>query len=498
MSNVLLAAVIFLYAIPTMGLMVYGLNCYVMLHLFRRRQRQAAEARRRIVEEMGDVFARPDLPVVTTQIAIYNEINVSERVIRAVCAMRYPAGKHEIQVLDDSTDDTRKVVDRVVAEMRSQGHDVRVLRREIRTGYKGGALAEGMAVARGELLAVFDADFVPPPDYLLSIAPFFMRDPKLGFAQARWGHLNDNRSFLTRAQAIGIDGHFIIEQIARGWNNLFMNFNGTAGVWRRAAIVAGGGWQWDTLTEDLDLSYRVQFAGWKPLYLPDLVVPAELPETAAAFRSQQFRWAKGSFQTLIKVFPRLRRQSCSGFKKFEAVMHISGYGVHPLMLTLSLLALPMLLLTRQFLLPVWFFAALGLPLALSILGPSLLYVCAQCAVDPRRGWRSVFWMPALMFVGVGLALSNTRAILEAVRGHESEFVRTPKRGDREVKRYDGRFSRIALFEIALGLYSVLTVCVYIHFHRVGVVPFLILYACGYLYMGLLSIWQANPAGAKRT
>lgn len=497
MSKALLAAVIVIYVIPTIGLMVYGLNCYVMLFLFRRRQRQAAEARRRIVEEMGDVFAHPDLPVVTTQIAIFNEVNVSERVIRAVCAMRYPAAKHEIQVLDDSTDDTRRVVDRVVEEMRREGHDVRVLRREIRTGYKGGALAEGMAVARGELLAVFDADFVPPPDYLVSIAPFFMRDPKLGFAQARWGHLNDNQSLLTRAQAIGIDGHFIIEQIARGWNNLFMNFNGTAGVWRRAAILSGGGWQWDTLTEDLDLSYRVQFAGWKPLYLPDLVVPAELPETVAAFRSQQFRWAKGSFQTLIKVFPRLRQQSCSRFKKFEAVMHISGYGVHPLMLTLSLLALPMLLLTRQFPLPVWFFSVLALPLALSILGPSVLYVCAQCAVDPRRGWKSVFWMPVLMFVGVGLALSNTRAIAEAVRGHDSEFVRTPKRGDREVKCYHGPFSRIALFEIGLGLYSLATVLVYLHFDRVGVVPFLILYACGYLYMGLLSIWQSKPAAVKQ-
>jgi cellulose synthase/poly-beta-1,6-N-acetylglucosamine synthase-like glycosyltransferase len=490
MNTALLICLVAVYLIPTIGLMAYGLNCYVMLFLFRRRVREAAAARQRIREEMGDILARTDLPVVTTQIAIYNEVNVAARVIRAVCGMQYPRARHEIQVLDDSTDDTRDVVDRLAAEYKAQGYDIHVLRRAVRTGYKGGALAEGLAQARGELIAVFDADFVPPADYLLSIVPFFMRDAKIGFAQARWGHLNDSQSLLTRAQSIGINGHFVVEQIARGWNSLFMNFNGTAGIWRREAIVSGGGWQWDTLTEDLDLSYRVQFEGWTALYLPDLVVPAELPETAAAFRSQQFRWAKGSFQTLLKLFPRLRREECSFFKKFEAVLHISGYGVHPLMLVLSLLALPMLLLTRSHPFPTWFFVVISLPLALSVLGPSILYVCAQCTVDRRRGWQSIFWMPVLMFVGIGLALSNTRAILEALRGRESEFVRTPKRGDKEVKRYSGRFAFIALAEIGLGIYSLYTVHAYVHSNRLGVVPFLMLYAAGYLYMGMLSIWQS--------
>jgi cellulose synthase/poly-beta-1,6-N-acetylglucosamine synthase-like glycosyltransferase len=490
MSNTLLICLALVYLIPTIGLMAYGINCYVMLFLFYRRLRQAETARGQIREAMGDILTRADLPVVTTQIAIYNELNVAERVIRAVCAMCYPQAKHEIQVLDDSTDDTCAVVDRLAAEYQAKGYDVKVLRRSVRTGYKGGALAAGLAAARGELLAVFDADFVPPADYLVSIVPFFMRDAKIGFAQARWGHLNRHHSLLTRAQSIGIDGHFIVEQIARGWNSLFMNFNGTAGVWRRKAIVSGGGWQWDTLTEDLDLSYRVQFEGWTALYLPDLVVPAELPETAAAFRSQQFRWAKGSFQTLLKLFPRLRREKCSWFKKFEAVMHISGYGVHPLMLTLSVLALPMLLLTRHQTLPSWFFIVIALPLALSILGPSILYVVAQCVVDRREGWKSIFWMPVLMFVGIGLALSNTRAIVEAVRGRESEFVRTPKRGDREVQRYRGRFATIALAELALGVYCLYTVHAYLHSDRLGVVPFLMLYAAGYLYIGMLSIWQS--------
>jgi cellulose synthase/poly-beta-1,6-N-acetylglucosamine synthase-like glycosyltransferase len=495
MDTVLYLLLMVVYLVPTVGLMAYGLNCYVMLYLFCRRLREAASARRQIRAEMGDVLARADLPVVTTQIAVYNEINVVERVIRAVCAIHYPQAKHEIQVLDDSTDGTCAVVDRLAAEYRAQGFDIHVLRRQVRTGFKGGALAEALAVARGELVAVFDADFVPPADYLVSMVPFFLRDPQLGFAQARWGHLNRRQSMLTRAQAIGIDGHFIVEQIARSWNSLFMNFNGTAGIWRKTAIVAGGGWQWDTLTEDLDLSYRVQFAGWTTLYLPDLVVPAELPETVAAFRSQQFRWAKGSFQTLLKHFGQLRREKCSWFKKMEALLHVSGYGVHPLMLVLSLLALPMLLVSQVHPLPYWLFATLALPLALSILGPSTLYVWAQCVVDPRRGWKSLLWMPVLMFVGVGLALSNTRAIVQAVRGHESEFVRTPKRGDKEVKSYCGGFAMIALVEIVLGVYSLYTVYAYLNNGRFGAVPFLMLYAAGYLFMGLLSISQSVRARA---
>ena len=495
MTNPLLTFFLILYVVPTVALMVYGLNCYVMLFLFRRRLQVAVAARREMLAETGDLLARPEaLPIVTTQIAIYNEVNVSERVIRAVCAMRYPCDRHEIQVLDDSTDDTRAVVDRVAAEMAAQGFDIHVRRRVVRAGYKGGALAEGLAAARGELVAVFDADFVPPADYLISMVPFFLRDARLGFAQARWGHLNHGHSILTRAQSIGIDGHFIVEQIARGWNNLFMNFNGTAGIWRREAIASGGGWQWDTLTEDLDLSYRVQFAGWKALYLPDLVVPAELPDTVAAFRSQQFRWAKGSFQTLIKVWPCLRAEKCSWFKKFEAVLHIGGYGVHPLMLALSVLALPLLLLTHGRMLPFWFFAITALPLALSVLGPSVLYVYAQSVVDWRNGWKSIFWMPVLMVVGVGLALSNTRAIVEAVCGRQSEFVRTPKRGDKEVRRYGTRCSWLAVGEIALGLYSLATVAVYVHHAHFGVVPFLLLYAMGYLYMGGLSVWQSMRVG----
>lgn len=491
MHNMVSILVISLYLAATVVLMLYGLNCYVMLALYLRRRRVAQAARNVNLTQMGDISQRVDLPIVTTQIAIYNEANVAERCIRAVCAMNYPCALHEIQVLDDSTDDTLAIVDRVAGELRLSGHDIKVLRRAQRIGFKGGALAAGLAQARGELVAVFDADFVPPSDYLLSAVPCFLTDPGLGFAQARWGHLNRRRSLLTRSQSIGIDGHFIVEQIARGWNSLFMNFNGTAGIWRKQAILDGGNWQWDTLTEDLDLSYRVQFAGWRPMYIPDLVVPAELPETMAAFRSQQFRWAKGSFETLIKLLPALMRQKCSRFKKIQAVFHIAGYAVHPMMLALSVLALPLLTVAQhERTLPNWFWAITALPLGLSILGPSLLYIVSQCEINRWRAWRIACVIPLMMVVGVGFAFSNTRAIYQAIKGRKTEFVRTPKRGDQGIVRYHVSFPWIALVEITLGVYSLLTVDRYLQHGLRAAVPFLGIYAAGYLFMGILSLYQA--------
>ena len=355
MKDLLLTPIFIVYLACTLGLMVYGFNCYVMLALFARRRRAARAAIGDMQGRWRGDEAERRLPPVTTQIAIYNEFNVAERVIRAVCAMDYPTGQHEIQILDDSTDETFPLVTRLAGELRGEGHDVRVLHRTDRTGYKAGALDAGLRAARGQLVAVFDADFVPPRDYLLTAVPFMVENDKLGFVQARWGHLNRRHSMLTRVQSIGIDGHFIIEQIARNWNGLFMNFNGTAGLWRKAAIDACGGWQWDTLTEDLDLSYRVQFGDWQTLYLPGLVVPAELPEDINAFRSQQFRWAKGSIETLLKLFPRLMRAPVSPFKKLQAVLHMGGYLVHPLMLTLALLALPILLSTAAYTPDQWLF-----------------------------------------------------------------------------------------------------------------------------------------------
>jgi cellulose synthase/poly-beta-1,6-N-acetylglucosamine synthase-like glycosyltransferase len=473
-----------IYAAANVGMMVYGLNCYIMLILARRGWFKAEDSRK-----AAAALPEAELPVVTTQIAVYNEVNVVERVLRAACAMDYPADRHEIQVLDDSNDETIPVIDRVAAELSARGHDVKILRRPNRHGFKAGALAEGLAKARGSLVAVFDADFVPPADFLRRIVPAFRVNPKLGFAQARWGHLNRKRSLLTIAQAIGIDGHFLVEQPARSGSGLYLNFNGTAGVWRRQAIEEGGGWSWDTLTEDLDLSYRVQFKGWEGLYLPDLVVEAELPEDVNAFRSQQFRWAKGSIQTVIKLFPLLKQAEVSGFKKIQAFLHMTGYMVHPLMLLLSLLALPILSVSTHVKGNPWVYAVLSIPLILSILAPSTMYSVGQIKATPH--WRRrILLMPLLMVVGVGLALSNSRAILEAALGRESEFVRTPKRGGREIKAYRMKMPWAGVMEVILGAYCAYTLMRYIQADKFAVSPFIAIYAAGFLFIGFSTLAQA--------
>ncbi|MCX7590132.1 MAG: glycosyltransferase [Kiritimatiellae bacterium] len=494
MNSVLSVVILVLYLIPTLGLVAYGLNCYVMLVLFVRRRRQAVAARRAVLERVGTLrHDDPRWPVVTTQIAVYNEVNVIERAMRAAANMIYPPDKHEIQVLDDSTDETREVVDRVAAELRSAGRDVKVVRRPNRHGFKAGALANGLRTARGDLIVVFDADFIPPADYLLSTVPFFLGDEKLGFLQVRWGHLNRNHSFLTRAQSVGIDSHFLIEQVARCWNGLFMNFNGTAGIWRKKAIEAAGGWHEDTLTEDLDLSYRTQFAGWHGLYLPDVVVPAELPCDVNAFRTQQFRWAKGSVQTLIKLMPQLLKSNAGVFKKIEAVLHIGGYIVHPMMLALALLSLPSLAVASAVRASGLIFAVLSVPICLSVVGPTCLCVASQ-KVAYRDWWRRVALMPLVLVVGVGLALSNSRAVVEALLGRKTEFVRTPKLGDRPVKRYRVRFSWVAVLEVFLGLYSGWAMTRYGLAGKFVVIPFLAIYAAGFLYMGLMTLFEASRFG----
>jgi cellulose synthase/poly-beta-1,6-N-acetylglucosamine synthase-like glycosyltransferase len=492
---------VWLYFSCALLLVLYGINCHLLIHLFQRRYPgRLAEDRRRVAQfyDRGDgTVETPSqdqrLPVVTTQLPIYNEMNVAERLIDAVAGMAYPTGRHEIQVLDDSTDETCRIVARKVAALRAQGFDIHHITRTGRTGFKAGALKNGLARARGEFLAVFDADFVPPRDFLLRAMPFFLGQPELGFVQARWGHLNANDSLVTRFQALGIDGHFMVEQWARNTNRLFMNFNGTAGVFRKTAIIEAGNWQGDTLTEDMDLSYRIQLAGWQCRYLIDLVAPAEIPRDLNAFKSQQFRWAKGSTQTAIKLMPRILRSRADAFVKFQAFMHMSHYVIHPLMLTLALLA-PLLLLRPVAFLPGLFFFLFGALLLLSCTGPSRMYLVAQKAIG-HHPWRTLLLLPGMVCFGCGLAVNNTRAVVEAVLGIESVFIRTPKRGSTRRKRYRVGHRGMIGLELAAGLWCLAGMLLYFHSRHYLIGHFLLIYALGFLMIGGLS-WHHRRKAAR--
>jgi cellulose synthase/poly-beta-1,6-N-acetylglucosamine synthase-like glycosyltransferase len=429
-------------------------------------------------------------PRVTIQLPIYNERYVVERLIKSVCRLDYPRNLLEIQVLDDSTDDTVEIARSVVSAMQAQGFDVVYLHRRNRVGYKAGALRSGMKSAKGELLGIFDADFIPNPDFLKESVPYFM-DPKVGMLQTRWGHINSDYSLLTRAQSIGIDGHFGVEQASRAWSGFFLNFNGTAGVWRKKTIEDAGGWQADTLTEDLDLSYRAQLRGWKLCYAPNVVCPAEVPVTINAFKSQQHRWAKGSIQTAKKNLGRLFRARLPLLVKIQAFLHLTHYMVHPMMLLVVLTSIPMLYSQ-------WFFDQLAFPvmvfmlLCLATCGPSTMYMFSQRALYPEWKHRLKF-IPLLMCLGTGIAVNNTKAVLEAFFNIESGFIRTPKygiraRGDRwRHMTYSIPLSAVSWIEFFLGVYSLTGLILFLLFSKYLVSPFLLIYTLGFFYVFILSV-----------
>jgi len=424
--DLVLAVGLGVYLVASVGLLIYGLNAHIVTSLFLRGRRRARASEEAIMEAWGDP---PDaaLPVITTQLPIFNEKYVIERLLTAVCAIDWPRDKHEIQVLDDSVDETRELTARLVARLRDEGFDIHHIHRAERVGYKAGALAEGMAVARGEFIAIFDADFVPDPDFLHRTVPFLLADSRCAWVQTRWGHRNRDYSPLTYLQSIGIDGHFVVEQDTRATWGLFCNFNGTAGVWRKEAIADAGGWQPDTLTEDLDLSYRAMLRGWRSRLLSTVVTPAEIPTDINALKAQQRRWAKGSIQVALKLMPQVLADRRSGvFKKVQACLHLTHYMIHPLIMVLTLLALPLVqMLQGRF--AETYTAPLLAIMVVALVGPSTLYVVAQAASG--SSWqRALLWMPAMVCLGIGLAVNNSWAVLEGFMGKASEFVRTPKLG----------------------------------------------------------------------
>ena len=475
---------IVLYLLTLAVLALYGVHRSALLWLYVRHRREQPAPKAR--------YSEADLPRVTIQLPMFNEMYVVRRLIDAVARIDYPSDRLEIQVLDDSTDATSAIARRRCAALRDEGLDIRYVHRKERTGYKAGALEEGLVRAEGDFVLVFDADFVPEPGIVRELVHFFT-DPAVGMVQARWSHLNPDQSLLTRCQAMFLDGHFVIEHAARNRSGRFFNFNGTAGMWRKATIVDAGGWQHDTITEDMDLSYRAQLAGWKFVYAPQVNVPAELPYDMSSFKGQQYRWAKGSAQTARKLLGTIMRAPVPAKVKAEAYFHLTNNLVYVFLLLLAALQLPNMLIRRQMDNPE--LLMLDVPLFLATCGSvATFYVIAQR--DLHGGWTTaVRRLPGMMALGIGLAVNNGRAVLVGLLGGDVEFVRTPKRGDVEEAagsqdaRYQGTWSWHNTIELGFALYCSITLVVAVVTRSWASIPFVLLFCVGFLYVGGMSLYE---------
>lgn len=458
-----------LYVFSAALLAVYGYNSLFLAYL-RSRRHSALQP-----------IAVPDdyvWPHVTVQLPVYNERYVARRLIESVSNLDYPKDKLQIQVLDDSTDDTVEIIARSIAKYQFNGIDIEHIRRPERVGFKGGALENGLDFAQGEFIAIFDADFIPSKGFLREIVPHFESDPLIGCLQARWGHLNEGTSWMTRAQANGIDGHFIVEQGVRSSAGFFLNFNGTAGVWRKACIQDAGGWHHDTLTEDLDLSYRAQLKGWKIRFVPHVITPAELPVHISALKRQQFRWAKGSIQTARKLLGDLWRSENPFKIKIEGSIHLTNYIVHPLILLNLILTLP--LVSSQS--PLLWFTPL---FALAAFGPLIMYWVAM-GHEGKSARERMAALALLVVLGMGLSINNSRAVLEAMVGKQSSFLRTPKfnlRGRSSAVKTDDYLLPIdptAWIEVLFACYAVFLLGYVISSGVWSLAVWMMLYVSGYV------------------
>ena len=481
------------YFVVMVILAFYGIHRYQLVWLYYRNKRKAAHS-----NEPPARFADDQLPFITVQLPIYNEQFVIDRLIDACCRIDYPRDRFEIQLLDDSTDETTLVAESIVQRYATGAEGlppqpICYLHRTNRRGYKAGALEEGLKTARGELIAIFDADFVPPPDWLRRVVDQFT-DPTIGMVQTRWTHLNRNYSFLTQVEAILLDGHFVLEHGGRSRAGVYFNFNGTAGMWRRAAIDEAGGWQHDTLTEDTDLSYRAQLKGWKFKYLQDVECPAELPIEMTAFKTQQARWAKGLIQTGKKILPSVLKSDAPFHTKLEAWYHLTANISYPLMIVLSTLLMPAMIIRSY---QGWVeMLLIDFPLFMaSTMSISSFYLVSQKELFPRTWYKTFLYLPFLMSLGIGLTITNTKAVLEALFGIKSAFARTPKyrvlkKGEKsQARKYRKRLGIIPWIEILIGCYFTATVWYAVSTENYFTVPFLLLFVIGYWYTGLLSLFQ---------
>jgi cellulose synthase/poly-beta-1,6-N-acetylglucosamine synthase-like glycosyltransferase len=443
-----------------------------------------------------------EFPTVTMQLPVYNEFYVVERLIDAVCRIKYPKEQLEIQVLDDSTDETVDIVEGIIAAKRAEGFDISHIRRSSRVGFKAGALKEGLTTCRGEFVAIFDADFIPKPTFLLETLPYFS-DPAIGLVQTRWEHINRRYSFLTRVQAMALDGHFVIEQNVRNKAGFFINFNGTGGIWRKECIYDAGNWEADTLTEDLDLSYRAQLLGWKFKFLNEVTSPAELPSEINALKSQQFRWTKGAIETARKILPRVWRSTLPLEKKIHATFHLSNNIVFPFILVAGILNVPLIFIKHQGGYETYFNVMAIFVFA--FIGSFLFYLYSQ--KDVYRDWqRRMLLFPLFMAGSMGFAVNNTRAVIEGLLKKKSEFVRTPKYSvvDKNDNWLDKKYARMKIsytvvIESVLALYCLFGVAASIYYLELAAVPFQMLFSVGFGLVAWLSLrhaWMARrPAQA---
>jgi cellulose synthase/poly-beta-1,6-N-acetylglucosamine synthase-like glycosyltransferase len=477
------------YFIVLIILAAYGGHRYWLVYLYYKHKKNKTT-------EPAAHFA--DLPRVTVQLPIFNEQYVVDRLLDAVCRLEYPKDKLDIQLLDDSTDETVEVARLLVERYAALGNPVVYLHRTNREGYKAGALEAGLQTAKGEFVAIFDADFVPPPDFLLKCIHHFT-DPKVGMVQTRWTHINRNYSLLTQVEAILLDGHFVLEHSGRSRSGVFFNFNGTAGMWRRQAIDEAGGWEHDTLTEDTDLSYRAQLKGWKFVYLQDVECPAELPVEMTAFKTQQARWAKGLIQVSKKILPKVMASDASRHVKIEAVYHLTANISYPLMIVLSVLLMPAMIIRFY---QGWFqMLYIDLPLFMaSTFSISSFYLVSQKELFPKSWWKALLYLPILMSLGIGLTITNTIAVLEALVGKQTAFARTPKYRVESKKdkiqgaKYRKRLGWVPWIELLIGTYFALAIFYAIDNENYFTVPFLLLFVVGYWVTGLMSLLQGRFAG----
>ena len=478
MENIILL----MYFLSLSVLFAFGIHGLFILYYYRK-----TFAKNHPYEKMPE-----QVPMVTIQLPLFNESEVVERLISSVCKIEYPKDRMEIQVLDDSTDSSVIITKQVVDHYFNEGFNIKYIHRDNRQGFKAGALKHGLETAEGEYVAIFDADFVPNTDFLMKTIPHF-NNSEIGMVQTRWEHLNEEYSFLTKAQALALDGHFVLEQQVRNKAGFFINFNGTAGVWRKSCIYDAGNWEADTLTEDLDLSYRAQLKGWKFRFLNDVTSPAELPADINALKTQQFRWTKGAMETGIKMLPKVFKSNLPSKLKFESFIHLSSNIVFPMIVLVAILNVPIVVLKNTVSGLDAYYSLMSI-FVLASISTFLFYTYAQKAI--HLDWRRrLLLFPIFLAGSMGFAINNTKAVFEALIGKKSEFSRTPKTGiigkqKVEIKRASKpKFSMVLLFEILLTVYFIIGIAISINYLEIAAIPFQLMFLIGFGTVGWMTFKQ---------